>query len=312
MDIIELGEMGGRPEEEQEGQLEWDESTDSFRTPTTEPYEDELWSSGAHTGPTERERIRQSVRDNQAVLNVLFEGEYNPSYGPESRYLFDNTKVLFVDGKIEGVTFIGKKVAEVKDGKLVFAKPSAYLTRFQDAAMRAEDEFEATPLAMFHQTMEEEEGGVEDIPLVELRDIARLQLEIEDSFLPEVNGETRAQRTKRVMERVFRRPRLSENDLLRLERFKSWARRNLFLISGIAIVVASALTAVILVIKGSLRAGSKKLKEAKRPKPVDPSDDPLAPIINWIVYGGSKALNFASQHLWVLALVGVLLVMRLK
>ena len=85
-----------------------------------------------------------------------------------------------------------------------------------------------------------------------------------------------------------------------------------FFLSGIAIVVASALTAVIHVIKGSLRAGSKKLKEVKRPDPVTPDDDPLAPIINWIVNGGSKALQFVSQHLWILALFGVLFVLELK
>ena len=138
---IELGNLGNRPEDEQEGELEWDEATDSFATPTTKAYEEELWASRGSGDPNERERVRQSVRDSQAALNVLFEGEYNPTYGPESRYLFDNTKVLFVDGKIE----------------------------------------------------------------------------------------------------------------------------------------------------------------AKRPTPVTPDDDPLAPIINWIVNSGSKALNFASQHLWVLA-----------
>ena len=298
MDIIELDEMDNHPEEE-EGELEWDEETDTFATPTTEPYEEELWSNRGSGEPSERERIRQSVRDSQAALIVLFEGEYNPSYGPDSRYLFDNTKVIFSDGVIEGVTFIGKKVAEVRDGRLVFSKPSAYLKRFKDTAMKAQDEFESTPLSMFRQTIEED-GGVKDIPLRELREIANLQVEIEDSFLPEVNGETTKERMKRVMRRVFRRPRLSENDLLRLERFKRWARRNLFLLSGIAIVVASALTAVILVLKGSLRATSKKLKEAKRPTPVEPSEDHLTPIVNWIVNGGSKAFNFASQHLWVL------------
>ena len=223
---IELGDLNQRPEEEEEGELEWDEETDVFKSPTTEPYEEELWANQGTREPSELENIRKDVKDTQAVLNVLFEGEFNPTYGPDPKYLFDNTKVVFVDGKINSVNFIGRRVAIVKDGKLVFAKPSRHLTRFKETAMKALDEFESTPLSTFRQNLEDE--GMEDIPLEELRDIARLQVDIEDSFLPEVNHETKKDRMKRVMRRVLQRPRLSENDLLRLERFKQWARRNLF------------------------------------------------------------------------------------
>ena len=123
--------------------MSWGE--DSFTTPTTEPYEEELWSRQGSANTVDLERMRQDVKDKQAVLNVLFEGEYNPTYGPNLGYLFDNTKVVFVDGVIDGVTFIGKRVTKVQEGKLVFEGPSAYLTRFKEGAMKAEDEFEATP-----------------------------------------------------------------------------------------------------------------------------------------------------------------------
>ena len=80
----------------------------------------------------------------------------------------------------------------------------------------------------FVKPLRRKRGGVENIPLSDLRDIARLQEEIEDAFVPEQEGETPTQRMKKVMRRVFKRPRLSENDLLKLERFKEWARKNLF------------------------------------------------------------------------------------
>ena len=77
--------------------------------------------------------------------------------------------------------------------------------------------------------------------------MANEQVEIEDYFLPKRRGESNCERIKRVLHRVLKRPRLSENVSLKLERFKIWAKRNLFGLIGIAIVLASAITAVLLV-----------------------------------------------------------------
>ena len=112
---IELNEFGEQPVEDR---MEYDDTT--FMTPSTEPYEEELWSRQGTGDQTES--IRQGVRDTQATLNVLFEGEFNPTYGDDSRYQFDNTRVMFdEDGVINGVDFVGKRVARLVDGKLVFA-----------------------------------------------------------------------------------------------------------------------------------------------------------------------------------------------
>ena len=53
--------------------------------------------------------------------------------------------------------------------------------------------------------------------------------------------------------------RFRENDLTRLERFKQWARRNLLGLSGLAIVVTSAITAVILVTRQALKKTAKDM-----------------------------------------------------
>ena len=51
---------------------------------------------------------------------------------------------------------------------------------------------------------------------------------------------------------------------LSLDRFKTFVRKNLFLISGILIAVASAVTAVVLVIKQSLKGTARRWSNADK------------------------------------------------
>ena len=56
----------------------------------------------------------------------------------------------------------------------------------------------------------------------------------------------------------------SENDLSRLEKFNQFARRNLFFLSGLAIVIVSAITAVILTARQGLWGASKSVKKGDK------------------------------------------------
>ena len=163
------------------------------------------------------------------------------------------------------------------------------------------DEFDRTDLGQFGEMIEHEIG--EEIPLQDLKDFASRQVEIEDSFLPENLRETRKDRAKRILSNLLKRPRLDENELLRLQRLKEWAKRNLFVISGVAIVVASAITAVVLVMKRALRSSSRALGKQSK---IDPNSSPVAPFYNWLLENGEKPLTFTSRNLFVVALAMVL------
>ena len=60
------------------------------------------------------------------------------------------------------------------------------------------------------------------------------------------------------------------SDLIPLENFKRWVRRNVPVLAGVAIVVASIITAVILVTRQSLKKGANLVtKQGKRKKDDD-------------------------------------------
>ena len=53
------------------------------------------------------------------------------------------------------------------------------------------------------------------------------------------------------------RESIVENDLTRLERFKKWARENLLVTSGIAIMGGTLITSIIALARGAVKLGAK-------------------------------------------------------
>ena len=84
---------------------------------------------------------------------------------------------------------------------------------------RAMEEFDQSEFGQFNQLVEEEMG--ESIPLEDMRDIASPQVEIEETLLPRVEGETKRQRAKRVLRNLLKRPNCSVLQLDSRWRFKS-------------------------------------------------------------------------------------------
>ena len=93
------------------------------------------------------------------------------------------------------------------------------------------------------------------------------------------------------------------NDLVRLETFKRW---DLFVLSGVAIAVAGAITAIVMVTRSALRKGSTATKQAEKIiNDATKRERPFGPFFNWIPKIASlcaKGLNWLSKNLWVLAL----------
>jgi hypothetical protein len=97
---------------------------------------------------------------------------------------------------------------------------------------------------------------------------------------------------------------LEINDLTRFERFKKWAKENIFVISAVAISVAGIITTIIMgarsVAKEGARATSKFAKAianlARKVRPV------LASVLNLIPKWVAKGIAFLAENLWILAL----------
>ena len=89
---------------------------------------------------------------------------------------------------------------------------------------------------------------------------------------------------------------LGANHLVRLEKFKRWAKKNLFALSVVAIAVAGVITAVVMVTRSALRKGSTSTKQAKKiiDHATKKDEGPCAPFLKWIAKVatlGSRGLN---------------------
>ena len=96
---------------------------------------------------------------------------------------------------------------------------------------------------------------------------------------------------------------LKDSDETRLLRFRQFARKYLFLFAGVAIAVASALTAIILVTRQALRKTAKRFKRQK----ASPSDK-IVPSQEERGDGGEiipDSLNWLSDNL--LIVVGIVI-----
>ena len=96
------------------------------------------------------------------------------------------------------------------------------------------------------------------------------------------------------------------NDLTRFERFKRWSKKNLAGISVVAISVAGIITTIVMgarnAVKRGARATSKFAKSlAKVAEKAVPVIGALLNLAAKVLTLGAKAVNFLSNHLWILA-----------
>ena len=223
----------------------------------------------------------------QEILFKVFDTFFDPRFGHKSTKLL-NRLTLITEGDsgiITEVRYDGQKVTGLVDGKYVMTiRPSH---KFVKDANNARQEFDATQLGQYDRYLEKQ--GLQDTPPDTLIRLYREHMEI--------NPEARFRNCEAVGD-VY-----NLNGNIRLEKFKRWARKNVFLLSGLAIAIASAITAVILVTRQVLKKGAKMAKETK--KVIDDSSEktPFGPFISWITIMGEKGLEFLSNNLWVIALI---------
>ena len=97
------------------------------------------------------------------------------------------------------------------------------------------------------------------------------------------------------------------NDLTRFERFKKWAKENIFGISPVAISVAGIITTIIMgarsVAKKGARATSKFAKAvANLARKVGPVLASILNLVAKVLSWGAKGIAFLAKNLWILAL----------
>ena len=131
------------------------------------------------------------------------------------------------------------------------------LSRFEITVQEATQEHDATPLGKFEREMEDK-FGIQDMLPERLEEeyrkrVARREIAFDQDGQP-----------------IFM---LREDDNTRLLRFRQFARKYLFLLSGIAITIASAITAVILVMRQALRKTAKSFKKDEKTGGVVPFTD---------------------------------------
>ena len=96
------------------------------------------------------------------------------------------------------------------------------------------------------------------------------------------------------------------NDLMRFERFKKWAKRNLGGISIVAISVAGIITTIVVgtrnAVKGGARATSKFAQTLRKfAEKAAPVVGALLNLAAKVLTLGAKAVGCLSEHLWILA-----------
>ena len=188
------------------------------------------------------------------------------------------------------------------------------MKKFQDAVNKCLEEFDKTPLGVFKNKLEEKQG-LFNVDRDTLQQMYDLQIEIDQNKLlgldkikeldnqEEEYSDNRRKIWKKTLIDV---ENLKVNDLVRLEKFKRWAKKNLFVLSGVAIAVAGAIRAIVMVTRSALRKGSTAAKQAEKIiNDATKRERPFGPIFNWIpkiASLGAKGWNWLSKNLRVLAL----------
>ena len=131
---------------------------------------------------------------------------------------------------------------------------SSQLGRFKIVLEEAISEHDASPLGKFEKELEEKFGIQDMTPKAlekEYKRVARREIGFDQDGEP-----------------VFK---LNENDETRLLRFRQFACKYLFLFSGVAIAIASAITAAFLVTRQALKRIAKRFKRDEKSGKVVPS-----------------------------------------
>ena len=114
------------------------------------------------------------------------------------------------------------------------------------------EEFDNTPLGKFKYQLEEEEK-LFNIDRKTLKRMYENHQEFEQEHIDQEDeddfGDQEEDEEDEEYEVSIRN--LSLRDMVQLERFERWAKTNLFVLSGAAIAIASAITALVLVIRSS-------------------------------------------------------------
>ena len=114
------------------------------------------------------------------------------------------------------------------------------------------EEFDNTPLGKFKYQLEEEEK-LFNIDRKTLKRMYKNHQEFEQEHIDQEDeddfGDQEEDEEDEEYEVSIRN--LSLRDMVQLERFKRWAKTNLFVLSDAAIAIASAITALVLVIRSS-------------------------------------------------------------
>ena len=184
-----------------------------------------------------RKKVLTKVKS--IIFYRIFKESFDPEFGDKMSELFRKMDLITDENnEVLEIRFEGSVVGWHSDGEgytISDEDPSrdSAVSRFRRLASEAQSEFEETDLGKYRIWLEDQ--GIEDTTPGDL---------------------------KRLF--AFERRNFSENDLTRLERFKQFARRNLFFLSGLAIVIASAITAVILTARQGLRRASKSVRKGDK------------------------------------------------
>ncbi len=97
------------------------------------------------------------------------------------------------------------------------------------------------------------------------------------------------------------------NDLTRFERFKKWAKENIAGVSAVAISIAGIITTIVIAGRNAVKKGAKAVGQfgkalANIAKKAAPAIATILNILAQVLTWGSKALEFLSRNLWIVAL----------
>ena len=217
-------------------------------------------------------QLKEIEKAKRIFLYKIFDKQLSPSYSDKCKNLFNRLelKTTGVNGE-DMLLFDGEIVARKKKGEGYQRELGSFqLSRFEALFKEAVDEYDTTPLGKFERELEDKFGIEEMVPK-----------DGEPIFL------------------------LRDSDETRLLRFRQFARKYLFLFAGVAIAVASALTAIILVTRQALKKTAKRFKRQK----VSPSDK-IVPSQEEREGGGEiipDSLNWLSDNLLIVVEIVIFL-----
>ena len=221
-------------------------------------------------------------------LYKLFDKQLSPSYGEKCKNLFSRLelKTSGPNGQ-DQLLFDGDVAARKSKGQGYEKELSSFqLSRFEATVQEAIQEHDSTSLGKFEMELEKK-FNIQDLTPEALRKEYNRRVTKREIAFDGTSGEP-----------IFL---LKDGDETRLLKFRQFARRNLFLFAGVAIALASAITAVILVTRRAVRDTGSKFKTRDKEKgetDIIPSEEKEREII-------PQTADFVSDNL--LTILGVLL-----